>query len=186
MNYVRKYQIKRLFYAVIPSAETRSKMLKKHNYFYEMGENVHFQPRQLPADPKFIKLHNNISIASNVHFITHDVIHYVFNNLNDKPIEKFQSHLGCIEIMDNVFVGSGTRIMPNVKIGPNAIVAAGSLITKDVPEGVIVGGVPAKIIGSFDDLMKKRAQESVTITETNRMKRIESEWEKFNQQRSAR
>lgn len=85
MNYVLKNQIRRLFYYCIPSAERRSKLLKKNHYFYEMGENVHFQPRDLPADPKFIKLHNNIAIASNVHFVTHDIIQKVFNNL---PVEK--------------------------------------------------------------------------------------------------
>ena len=38
--------------------------------------------------------------------------------------------------MDNVFIGTGTIIMPNVKIGPNAIIAAGSVVTKDVEENV--------------------------------------------------
>jgi len=37
----------------------------------------------------------------------------------------------------------------NVKIGPNAIVAAGSVVTKDVPEGCVVGGNPAKVIGNM-------------------------------------
>jgi serine acetyltransferase len=46
--------------------------------------------------------------------------------------------------------------MYNVKIGPNAIVAAGSVVTRDVPEGTIVGGNPAKVIGSSDDLLEKR------------------------------
>lgn len=81
MNYVRKMQIKRLFYFLIPSAEKRSKLLKKNNFFYSMGENVHFQPRNLPADPKFIKIGNNVSVASDVDFITHDIIQKVFNNL---------------------------------------------------------------------------------------------------------
>lgn len=46
--------------------------------------------------------------------------------------------------------------MYNVKIGPNAIVAAGSVVTKDVQPGTIVGGNPARVIGSFNDLMEKR------------------------------
>lgn len=86
--------------------------------------------------------------------------------------------------MDNVFIGSGTRIMPGVKIGPNAIVAASSVVTKDVPEGVIVGGNPAKVIGSFAALLEKRKIESESITEKNRLKRVETEWEKFNQSRN--
>ena len=46
--------------------------------------------------------------------------------------------------------------MGPVKIGPNAIVAAGSLVAKDVPEDSVVGGNPAKVIGSFGELKRKR------------------------------
>ncbi len=163
---------------MIPSAEKRTKWLKKHNFFYEMGENCHFQPRILPADPKFIKLHNNVAIASNVTFITHDIMHKVFNGMH-KNAGGYKSHLGCIEIMDNVFVGSDVKIMPGVRIGPNAIVAAGAIVTKDIPQGEVWGGVPAKKIGTFEDLMKKRELESAEIIEESRLKRVETEWERF-------
>lgn len=43
-----------------------------------------------------------------------------------------------------------------MKIGPNAIVAAGSVVVKDVPEGTVVGGNPARVIGSFWDVKEKR------------------------------
>lgn len=153
-----------------------------------MGENVHFQPRNLPADPKFIKIHDNVAVASNVHFVTHDIIHMVFNNLAKKEKQEargeYKSHIGCIELMDNVFIGSNATIMSNVRIGPNAIVASGAVVTKDVPEGAIVAGVPAKIIGNFDELMKKRLSESLTVTENDRLKLVESEWEQFYLSRS--
>lgn len=180
MNYVRKMQLVRLLYYVVPSAEKRSELLKKHKYFYSMGENVFFQPRHLPADPKFIILHNNIVVAGNVSFITHDVIHYMLNRLADKPEDvQFKAHLGCIEIMDDVFIGAGTRIMPGVRIGPRAVVAAGSLVTRDVPEGTIVGGCPAKVIGNFEAFMKKRAEESKSILTEDRLGRVDSEWDRF-------
>jgi len=60
-----------------------------------------------------------------------------------------------VEIKDNVFIGHGAIVLPGTKIGPNAIVAAGSVVTKVVHEGTIVAGVPARIIGRVDDLVKK-------------------------------
>lgn len=51
--------------------------------------------------------------------------------------------------MDNVIIGANVIISPNVRIDPNAIVGAGSVITKNVPEGKIVAGNPAKIIGNY-------------------------------------
>lgn len=179
--YVLKYQLIRLRFALIISAAKRSEWLVKHSFLYSIGDNVHWQPRKLPADPKFIKLHNNISIASDVTFITHDIIHFVFNKMDNS--NTYESHLGCIEIMDNCFIGAKTIILPNIRIGPNAIVAAGSIVNKDVPEGKIVGGNPAKVIGDFEYLMKQRAQESVYVTEKDRSKRVDLEWRKFYSQR---
>ena len=53
-------------------------------------------------------------------------------------------------------IGADSTIMYDVKICPNAIIAAGSVVTKDVPEGTIVGGNPAKVIGKFEDFVIKR------------------------------
>ena len=68
----------------------------------------------------------------------------------------WQIHQTPIEIFDNCFIGGGAMLIGDIKIGPNAIVAAGSVVTKDVEPGTIVGGNPAKVIGSFDSLYEKR------------------------------
>lgn len=177
MNYVRKYQLLRIRCAMILSATKRTAWIRKHNFFYSMGENIHFEPRKLPADPKLIKLHNNICVATDVKFLNHDIVHMVLNNI-DKDV-RYKSHLGCIEIMDNVFIGANSIIMANVKIGPNAIIGAGSVVTKDVPPDSVVAGVPARVIGKFSDFMKKRREESLKIDEEDRFKRIDKEWKIF-------
>lgn len=55
-----------------------------------------------------------------------------------------------IDIGDRVWVGTGAIILKGVTIGHGAIVAAGAVVTKDVPAGAIVAGVPAKVVGHAD------------------------------------
>lgn len=57
---------------------------------------------------------------------------------------------------DNVFIGANATVLSNVTIGSNVIIAAGSLVNKDVPDGKIVAGVPAKIVGDIADLAEER------------------------------
>lgn len=153
MKQYTKKQLLRLRIALIFESKKRTKYIIKHNIFKSVGKNFFFQPRIIPSDPELIKFHNNVTVASGVTFINHDLVHNVLNNLGN---ENFQYNSGCIEVMDNVFIGSNATILQNVKIGPNAIIAAGSIVTKDVPENSIVAGVPAKVIGNFNDLVEKR------------------------------
>lgn len=140
----------------------KTRWLKKNSIFGLMGDNVLYQPRTLPNEPELIKLHNNVRIAADVTFYTHDVINNLLFNTIDK--EDYIPHRSCIEIFDNVFVGGHSVIIGDVSIGPNAIVAAGSVVTKDVPEGKIVGGNPAKVIGNFDALHEKRKKEKCSVS----------------------
>ena len=177
MAYSLKYQIFRLVFSLIPSGTKRSRIIMNKNIFQGTGDNIFFQPRVLPADPEYIILHNNICIASNVTFITHDVFRFIFNNLEEDF--EFGRNTGCIEIMDNVAIGSNVTILPDIRIGPNAIVGAGSVITKDVPEGTIVAGNPGKVIGSFNDYIVKRRKADTYKKKST----LENEWEDFFRKR---
>ena len=160
MNTLKKHlwkkklmKLKYLFVCLTGLGGGRVSYLRKHNVFGLMGENVLFQPTKLPNEPKLIKIHNNVKIASGVTFYTHDVINEVFATMDGMD---YQTHGSCIEVFDNTFIGGNSIIIGNVKIGPNAIVAAGSIIVKDVPAGKIVGGNPAEVIGDFFELREKR------------------------------
>lgn len=83
--------------------------------------------------------------------------------------------------MDNCFIGSESVILEGTRIGPNAIVAAGAVVTKDVPEGTIVGGNPAKVIGSFVELMKRR-EDDIGVSAIKR-ERADVLWKRFNKKR---
>jgi carbonic anhydrase/acetyltransferase-like protein (isoleucine patch superfamily) len=71
--------------------------------------------------------------------------------------------VGKIDIRDNVFIGFNAMVLRNVTIGPNAIVAAGAVVVKDVAEGDIVAGVPARPIGRVDDFVKKLQAETESL-----------------------
>ena len=188
MTLKRLFQILRLW--TIPSDLGRAQWAKKHNVYAGVGENVKIMDRKIPLYSNLILFHNNIQVASNVSFITHDAIKSVFNgdaNLT-KTGGEVSEYIGCIEIMDNVFIGSGAIILGDVKIGPNAIVAAGAMVNKDVPEGAVVGGCPAKIIGNYFDLYKKRKEQDYPSEIAPKGQIVGKEleeymWKKFNDKR---
>ena len=138
----------------IMGARKRAAYLKKKKVFRSMGKNVSIESRKIPLYPNLIQFHNNIVVASNVSFITHDAIHSMMNRMSTGG--RFLENVGCIEIMDNVFIGAESKIMSGVRIGPNAIIGAGSVVTKDIPPNSVAVGVPAKVIGTFDELYQKR------------------------------
>ncbi len=81
---------------------------------------------------------NNVDIASQV---------LIYNSQHDIHSEGFTPTSGAVEINDYAFIGPRAIILPGVKIGRGAVVAAGAVVTSDVKEFEIVGGVPAKPIG---------------------------------------
>jgi acetyltransferase-like isoleucine patch superfamily enzyme len=149
---------KRLFYSALSclmfSAKKRTEFFRKKHVFGHLGDNCNIQDRKLPLYPNLIHLHNNVRLASNVLFITHDIIHKMLNNrsLDDSG---YLERVDCIEVMDNVFIGSGTHILYGVRIGTNVIIGTGSLVNKDIPDNSVYAGVPARYICSFDEYVKK-------------------------------
>lgn len=144
----------------ILNADKRTKYYKDKKIFHSMGDNCLIMDRKVPLYARLISIGNNVQIASNVHFNTHDVTHLMLNNMPEvltrRGGKKYPEKVGCIEIGDNVFIGAGTSINYNVRIGSNVIIGACSLITKDVPDNCVVAGVPAKIIKSFDEYVFNR------------------------------
>ena len=173
--------LERVYFYMIPTAQQRVAWLKKKNKLEYLGEHVHWQPRKYPTDGERLKIHDNVAIAANVEFTLHDIIHWVFDGMAGK--RENTEYIGCIEVHENVFIGAGSRILPNVSIGPNAIVAAGSMVNKDVPAGTIVGGVPARVIGSFDELKKSREAYNREYSSLSQIERTEKAWLDFNKER---
>lgn len=141
------------------SAKWRGDYLRKKHIFHHMGENVHLWGGGIPSDPYLISIGNNVIIAVSVEFVTHDIFYHAFNQTYSS-LGKFYPYFDTITIEDNVCIGGFSKIMPGVVIGEGAVVAGGSVVTKDVPKGMIVGGNPAKVIGKVEDLAKRRIAEN--------------------------
>ena len=62
---------------------------------------------------------------------------------------------GKVCVGNNVYIGANAQLMPGVTVGNNVLIAAGSIVTKSVPDNVVVGGNPARIICTFDDYLKR-------------------------------
>ncbi|OGE29024.1 hypothetical protein A2867_03510 [Candidatus Daviesbacteria bacterium RIFCSPHIGHO2_01_FULL_40_11] len=97
-----------------------------------IGDNIFLDGRE-----KLI-IGNHVDIASGV---------MIYNSEHDINSEDFHAISAPVEIGDFVFIGPRAIILPGVKIGRGAVVAAGAVVTKDVTEDAIVGGVPAEVIG---------------------------------------
>lgn len=65
---------------------------------------------------------------------------------------------GKVVIKDWAYIGSHAQIMPGVTIGEGAMVAAGSIVTKSVPDGMVVGGNPARLLCSVDEYLERNIQ----------------------------
>ena len=138
------------------SSYDRVRYLKKNKVFASIGENVTIMDRNIPLYANLIRIHNNVRIASHVTFATHDVTHFMLNKAENIPGDDYTETVGCIEIMDNVFIGTNCTIVGGIRIGPNAIVAGGAVVTRDVPPNTVVGGVPARKICTLSEYLEKR------------------------------
>lgn len=141
----------------IYSPKKRAKYLRKHKIFYQIGEDCSYASRKIPSEPYLVKIGNNVRIAANVTFVTHDVISSAMSKAYHLEKE-LPFHMGTIEIQNDVVIGTNVTILYGVKVGEKSILAAGAVVTKNVEPGTIVGGNPARVIGHTDDLVRKRIE----------------------------
>lgn len=174
----------------ILGARKRAQYCKNHHIFHSMGENCSIMDRKVPLYAKLISFGNNVRLASDVLFLTHDGTHRVLNKMDqliaDRGGRKYDEKIGCIEIGNNVFIGSRTCIASNVRIGSNVIIGACSLVNKDIPDNCVVAGIPAKIIKTFDEYLEKREQGEIIADSAMEVISPEEEkriWDKFYKER---
>lgn len=158
VGYVPFHHVRRFFYRLfgmkIGSGSTLHMMGRIYDpRFIEIGKDSIIGERfsldgrrQLPNSLGGLWIGDHVDIASEVMIWTsqHDI-----RDPNFKPIEK------PVTIEDYVFIGPRAIILPGVKIGRGAVIAAGAIVTKDVAPLSVVAGVPAKEIEKRDESQLK-------------------------------
>lgn len=130
------------------------------NRFHFLGQNVELHTMYIGSEPYLISIHDNVVCAQDVKFITHDISCFRVANYLGIPHNKVDK-VGKIVLYENCFVGAYSILMPNCSVGKNSIVAAGSLVTKHIPDGEVWGGVPAKFIMTIDEYSKRVVSKSM-------------------------
>lgn len=125
----------------------KKKLMLEKNIF--VGPNVVIDPEY----PWLISIGKNSYLTKGVVILAHDA---------STKLHTGYSKLGRVNIGDNTFIGINSIILPHVTIGSNVIVAAGSVVTHDIPDNCVVAGNPAQLIGSTSVIMEKHKQKMIS------------------------
>lgn len=116
----------------------------------KVGDDTDIQPGLIVDHSHcwLIEIGNHVTIAPQVYLLAHDA-----------STKKYLDYtkIGKVIIEDFAFIGARSVIMPNVTIGKNAVVAAGSVVIKSVEPHTVVGGNPARYIMKTTTLMEKHS-----------------------------
>ena len=100
---------------------------------------------------KDCELHGEVHIGNHV-MMAAECVFYTRNHetsrLDVPMIKQGETEPKAIYVGDDVWLGRRVMVMPGVHIGEHSIIAAGAVVTKDVPPYSIMGGVPARVVGS--------------------------------------
>jgi acetyltransferase-like isoleucine patch superfamily enzyme len=117
----------------------------------KIGKNTIIYPCNIGSEPYLISIGDHCEIAHGVSILTHDGATWVFREDKDFNCTKY----GPVIIRDNSMIGINSIILPGVEIGPNSVVGAGSVVTKNVPPNSVYAGNPAKFICTYEEYRKK-------------------------------
>lgn len=161
MNTKRMITIAKLYLmSLFGKNHKKADMLRKSGLFIEYGwGGWYWHPNWIPSYPELVSIGNNVTVAADVRFYEHDEINRLWNGDSSYSGELVPYKKGRIVIEDNVVIGARSIILYDVTVGHHSIVAAGSVVTKDVMPYTIVGGNPARVIGSTRELLKRRLKD---------------------------
>ena len=137
------YSLRRLIFVFAGAQIGKGTVIHMGCKFFEpggviVGEDTKIGDRAFLDGRASLKIGDHVDVASEV---------MIYNSEHDIESKEFEAREEPVEIGDYVFIGPRAVVLPGVKIGKGAVIAAGAVVTCDVPDFTIVGGVPAKVIG---------------------------------------
>jgi len=151
----------KVLFSMFQKIKAKMSLLKYDNYSIaeyfrsqgaKIGEDCFFGIRSLGDQPYLVGIGNHVQISTNVLFVTHNLGWCFRDEIPDLQV------FGTITVNDNCYIGTNSIILPGVTIGPNAIIGAGSVVTKDVPPNSIAAGNPAREIAPIEKYKEKAIQ----------------------------
>ena len=170
------------------TALNKANYIRKHHLLGAIGENCKWGPWLLPPYSELIRLHDNVHVHKTAKLVPHDMLNGYLKFAYPQMDFGHKEKLGCIELMDNVYISMNVVVMPNVRINRNCIISAGSVVTSDIPENTIASGIPAKPTGRVDMFAAlRRMSKNQTVKFKNQelpSKIAKMEWDNFNKRRA--
>lgn len=143
VGYIPSHIVRKFIYRLFGMKIGKSSTIHMWANFFD-PRNIVIGEDTIVGDHVFLDGRDKIVIGSHTDIASSVMIYNSEHNLEDK---NFKTILGEVKIGDYCFIGPRVIILPGVKIGKGAVVAAGAVVTKDVNDFDIVAGVPAKLIG---------------------------------------
>lgn len=110
------------------------------------------------TEPWIITIGDGCHITNDVTFVTHDGATLLFrDHTPDLEIT------APIKLGKRVYIGTRAMIMPGVEIGDDCIIAAGAIVTRDIPSGSVAAGIPAKVIKTTQEYYEKAQRNSLHL-----------------------
>lgn len=131
----------------------------------KIGKDCSILSWKIVAEAYLIEIGDHVQITDGVHLFTHGggwVLRDQYPNYDS---------FGRIKIGSNVYIGNDAVIMPGVTIGNNVVIGACSVVTKNVPDNVIVAGNPAYIINTYENYIEKMGHYNLGCKKMNDKKK---------------
>ncbi|MDO4903046.1 MAG: sugar O-acetyltransferase, partial [Limosilactobacillus sp.] len=125
------------------SVEVRIPFFTDYGRNIKLGKNIFINSGVMFTDLGGIEIEDNVLIGpkANIISVNHPLDPAKRRGLEFKPVK----------IKRNAWIGANATIVPGVTVGENAVVGAGAVVTKDVPDNTVVAGVPAKVIKTIEE-----------------------------------